>query len=173
MTARRDRPRARPAAAGLGVLVALGMVALGVVGVHELAVDRGWSRGSAWLPSLLDSLDGTTAGTATSVVGAVVAVLGLLVVLLALRPGRVTHVPTTGRHEVWLSRGAVAALAAATTDRQEGVVTATAEPARRRVRLTVVARSGRDAVEQRVREALAAASPTGERVDVTVREVAS
>ena len=108
--ARQVRPRARPAAAGLGVLVAVGLVAVAVVGVHELAVDRGWASGSSWVSSLLDGLDGRTADTATAVLGSAVAVIGLLVLLLAIRPGRVTHVPTTGGHDLWLSRGAVGAL---------------------------------------------------------------
>lgn len=167
------RPRARPATAGLGILVAVGLVALAVLGVHELAVDRGWASGSSWVKSVLDALDGRTADTATAVLGAAVAVLGLLVLLVALRPGRATHVPTTGEPDVWLSRGAVAALAAATADRQVGVVEAGAEVSRRRITLRVVARTDRDGVETRVREALANDALTAQRVDLTVDLVGS
>lgn len=157
-------PRARPKAASLGVLVAVLLVALAVVAVRELAVDQGWATGSSWLQSLLDTLSGRTAGTAVLVVGIVLVAVGVLVLHVALRPGRVTHLATTDDGDVWLTRGALAALAHEVVDRQAGVVSVDAEPAgRRKVKVRVVARDDRAGVEQQVRDAL------GRRLDPLTR----
>jgi len=169
----RDVPRDRPAAAGLGVVGAIGMVALAVVGIHDLAVDRGWTRGSAWIPSVVDVTDSWSAGTASSAAGAVAVALGLLVVLVALRRGRVSHVAASGGRDLWLSRGASAELLRATADRQAGVVSARATATRRRVDVTVVARTPVADVEPRVRTALDASTVTDQRVVLTVTEAGS
>lgn len=168
-------PRARPAATWLGILVALLFVALAVVAVRELAVDQGWASGEPWLPAALEALQGRTADVATAVLGVALALLGLLVLALALKPGRATHLATSTEHDVWLSRGALAALAYAVADRQAGVVSVQAAPSRsRRVRVRVVARDDRSGVEQRVRAALGArVEPlTRQRLDIDVAEVA-
>lgn len=173
LTPTKDVPRDRPAAAGLGVVVAIGMVALAVVGIHDLAVDRGWARGSAWIPPVVDGFDAWSAGTAATVLGGVAVVLGLVVVLLSLRRGRVSHVAASGGRDLWLSRGASAALLQATADRQSGVVSARATATRRRIDVTVVARGPVADVESRVRSALDARTVTDQRVDLTVKEAGS
>lgn len=168
-------PRARPAATGLGVLVALLWVALAVVAIRELTVGQGWATGESWLPAALDALQGRTADVATAALGGLVALLGLVVLCLALKPGRATHLATTDDHDVWLSRGALAALAHGVVDRQAGVVSVDARSTRRRrVTVRVVARDDRAGVEQRVRTALAArVEPlTRQRFAVDVEEVA-
>ncbi|MCY7402928.1 MAG: DUF6286 domain-containing protein [Nocardioides sp.] len=153
-------PRTRPAAAGLAALVDVLWIALAVVAVRELAVTQGWATGEAWLPDVLERLDGRTADVLTAVVGGVLVVLVVLVVLgqlalyVALKPGRTTHLATTTDADLWLTRGALAALAHAVVDRQPGVVSVHAEPTRRRVTLHVVAREDRAGLEQRVRAAL-------------------
>lgn len=167
-------PRARPAAAGLAALVAVLWIALAVVAVRELAVDQGWATGSPWLPAVLDALDGRTADVLAAVVGGVLVLLGLITLYLALKPGRVTHLSTTTEADLWLTRGALAALAHAVVDRQPGVVSVHAETTRRRVRVHVVARDDRGGLEQRVRAALGErlGPLTRQRVDVDVTEVA-
>ena len=62
-----------------------------------------------------------------------------LLVAAALAPARATHRRVAGSEDLWLSPGAVAALAGATADRAAGVVSAeVTRSTRRRVTLEVV-----------------------------------
>lgn len=167
-------PRARPVAVPLAVLLALLLVAAAVVGVRELLTTRGWASGRPWLPDLVDSLDGLTAGTAVVAVSGGVLALGVLLVVAALAPARATHVRVDGPDDLWLSPGAVAALAGASADRASGVVSAEVTRAtRRRVSVEVVSQRGAAEVTDSVRAALEAslAGSTGTRFAVSATEL--
>ncbi len=135
---------------------------------------RGWASGRPWLPDLVSDLDGQTAGTAVVAVSVGALVVGLLLVVAALAPARATHVPVEGPDDLWLSPGAVAALAGATADRAGGVVSAeVTQSSRRRVSLEVVTQQGAAEVTDAVRAALDAslAGSTGTRFAVSTTEL--
>lgn len=178
----RTPPRARPAAVVVAVLLALALIAVAVVAVRDLALAQGWATGTPWIRSVLNGLDGLGPSTGLAVVGALVGIVGLLLMWLGLRPGRRTHLRGPGDADLWLSRGAVAALAQSTADRVAGVVSADASrTSRRRIIVDVVAsanpdadtRSDPQAVTERVRTALEAdiAPLTGASIKVRTTEV--
>ncbi|GAA5142921.1 hypothetical protein GCM10023340_07210 [Nocardioides marinquilinus] len=134
-TARRRPPRRAYRGVVVAVLVALALVGLAVVGVHDLLVDRGLTDGSSWSRDVLDAVDGTTPSTAIVVAAVVVAVLGVVLLLVGLAPSRRTHVPVTGddgRGDVWISPRALATLATSVADHVPGVVGAEVVRAGRR-----------------------------------------
>jgi Family of unknown function (DUF6286) len=129
-------PRARPAAAIVAALIAVGLIALGAVGIHDLLADQGAIESRSWTRGLLDGLDGLTANPAV-VLGAVLAVLvGLWLLWISLRPGRRTHLraPTTDA-DLWVSRGALAALARERAERIAAVTSADARARRSGIQL--------------------------------------
>lgn len=169
-------PRARPVAQPLALLLALGLVALAVVGVHDLAAARGWSAGRPWIPDVVGDLDGLTATTAVVTASVAAVVVGALLLLVALAPARRTHLRVRGDVDLWVSPAAVGALARATADRAPGVVSADVTRAtRRRVVVEVVTqRAGEaDAVADGVRSALAGslADLTGTKIAVRTTEL--
>ncbi|WP_137292876.1 DUF6286 domain-containing protein [Nocardioides dongxiaopingii] len=157
MSAPTDRtpPRARPVAALAAPVLALALVAVAVVAVRDLLVDRGRVGGTPWSRDLVDAADGLTASTALTVAGLAAAVVGLLLVVAALLPGRRTHLRGSAAADLWVSPGALAALAQTVADRSPGVVSAaTTRVGRRRVTVEVVAREGEPGVRDAVRAAL-------------------
>lgn len=128
-----------------GVLALL-LAALGAVAVRDLAVDQGWAQGSSWTSAAVDAVDGLEASVALAVAGALVALVGLALLVVALRPGRVRHVPLDGAADAWITPRAVAALARSVADRSAGVVEAsTASTSRSRVSIRVTTAGQPDA----------------------------
>ena len=150
-------PRGRPAASGVALVLGVALVGIAVVAVHDLAVDRGWATGSSWTGSLVDRLDGLTAGAGVVAVGVVLTLVGLLVLVAAVKPAPRTHQATPGEADLWVTPGAVRALAVGAAEDTAGVESARARL--RRGRLSVTAQSddpGADRlVEAAVRESLA------------------
>lgn len=171
MSARVAPPRGRPAASGVSLVLGAALIGVGVVAVHDLAVDRGWSGGPSWTGSLLDDVDGLTAGTGVVVTGVAAVVIGLLLLVAALKPAPRTHETTPGQADVWVTRRAVRAVAVGAAEDTAGVETARAR--HRRGRVVVTVQSDRpDAatlVEASVSEALAGL--TTHAVSVTTKEV--
>ena len=125
-------PRARPAAAGVSLVIAMLLLALAVVGVHELLVDQHWSSGSSWLGSLSRSLDGLAPGTGITALAVLVALVGLWLLVVAIAPARRTHQRTpVDDGDVWISRRAVSRLAVQAAERTPGVDSARATLSRR------------------------------------------
>ena len=110
-------PRALPAAAWLGPLAALVLVALGVV-LGQEALSRWDVVGTSWLGVALKDIDGMRAGTWTVPAGVVLVLLGLLLLVGTFKPRRRTHVRVDGDADLWMSPTALAALA---RDAAEGV----------------------------------------------------
>ncbi len=181
-SAPRTPPRARPAAVVVAPVLALVLIAVAVVAVRDLALTQGWAAGTPWAPSLLDGLDGLSPSAGLAAAGTLVALTGLVLVWLGLKPGRRTHLRGAGEADLWLSTGAVAALAQSTADRVAGVVSADASrTSRRRVTVDVVTtanpaadtHSDSQAVTERVRTALDAdvAPLTGASIKVRTTEM--
>ncbi len=174
-------PRRRPAATLPAMLLAVGLVAIAVVGVHDLLADRGAVAGRPWLQSLADDLDGLTPNGWTTALGVLVALIGLVLLWTALRPARRTHQATPmDDGDVWISKRAVGRLAEQAAERTAGIESARVEVGRRtiRVRATTGAASMapdrvRERVQDNVRSALDGFSPlpvkvrTKEAKDVT------
>lgn len=148
-------PTARRSVGAVAVVLALGLVALGVVGVRELLVARGWAAGSSWTLEALRGLDGLTATSGVTVAAGGAVLLGLVLVVIAVLPARATHRSADG--VLWFSAGALSALAAAVADRTPGVLAVDARRSgRRRIVLEVVsgARQDPEAVALAVRQAV-------------------
>lgn len=173
-SAPRTPPRARPAAVSTAAVLAVLLIALGAVSVRDLAASQGWSSGSPWSTELLDAVEGLTASVPVVVVAVVLVLLGLVVFLRALRPGRRTHLATHGDADLWVSAGAVAALAGASADRAPGVISAEATRVRSRsITVDVVTHQDPATVEAAARAAIDT-SPgdlTAARIDIRMKEV--
>lgn len=153
-TAPRAQPRRAPVAVPTATVLALVLIAVAVVAVRDLALSQGWAAGTPLVPDLVEGLDGVRASVGLAIGGGVVALVGLLLVWLGLRPGRRTHLRVAGDADLWLSPGAVAAIAQETADRLPGVVSAESSlRSRRRVVVDIVAQDAA-AVSEHVRAVL-------------------
>jgi hypothetical protein len=134
----RTPPKARPAAAFVAVLLALGLMALGAVGIHDLLADQGVIAAGNWARAVLVSVDGLTATPAVAAAAAVAVIAGLWLLLVALKPGRHTHLRApTDDADLWISPSALAALAVERAERVSAVTLADAHAGRRRIRLDI------------------------------------
>jgi hypothetical protein len=130
-------PVAAPAAATVGVLLALLLLGAGVVGVRDGAVGAGWLHGAYWTRSVAQHIDGLTAQVWMIPVGVVLALVGLWWVLAALKPRRRTALALQARSAVWIRHRDLAHLLAATAEQVPGVTHTSASANPRRVSVTV------------------------------------
>lgn len=151
----RTPPKARPTAALVAIIIALLLIALAVVAIRDLAAAQGWVNGSPWSTSVLKPLDGLTPSTGLVIVAVLVVLLGLWIVWLSLKPAKRTHVRANVDEDVWFTRAAIATLAQTTADRTPGVISADATGRGRAVTIDIVTSQNPQAVEARVRDALA------------------
>lgn len=166
-------PRSAPAALVPGIVVALLLVAAGVVGIRDLAVSQGWADGQPWVATLLERLDGLTPGIGVLLLGILAALLGLGLLVLALTPGRPTHVRATRGGDLWLTPAAVASLAAGAADRAAGVVSARATRASRRSAAVHVVTRGTDGTDARTAAQQAVGDLTPMKISVQHKELSS
>lgn len=144
----RVQPRRAPVAVPTAIVLALVLIAIAVVVVRDLAFSQGWAPGTPLVPDLVEGLDGVRASVGLAIGGGVVALIGLLLAWLGLRPGRRTHLRVAGDADLWLSPGAVAAIAQETADRLPGVVSAESSlRSRRRVVVDIVAQDAATVAE--------------------------
>jgi len=166
-------PVAAPAAATVGVLLALLLLGAGVVGVRDGAVGAGWLHGAYWTRSAAQHIDGLTPQVWMIPVGVVLALVGVWWVLAALKPRRRTALALQARSAVWIRPRDLAHLLAATAERVPGVTHTSASAKRRRVSVTVDTTSTDTiAVRAEVTDAVTdrlAALASAPRVKVTAR----
>ena len=136
----------------VGVVLALLVVALGVVGLHDALVAADAVDGSSWSAAAVSAVDGTRRGLWLVPAGVLAVLVGLWLLLTALRPRPRTAIALRADTGVVLRPRDVAALARSTAGDVDGVTSATASAQRRRVSVAVVATS-----DDGVREAVAAA----------------
>ncbi|KQT91527.1 hypothetical protein ASG49_10920 [Marmoricola sp. Leaf446] len=157
-------------------LVALGLIALGAVGVQALLSSTGAISQAPWTTSAVDAVDGTASDTPVVLVVAVVAILlGLLVLPIAFkrRPRKAIELDaTTG---VRLRTGDLSRVAKAAVEGTDGVTDVDVRASRRKLRVvaTSVAAKDRDAairsdIESRLQPTLRALQH-GPRLSVSVR----
>lgn len=154
---------------GLGLLWAMLLIAVGVVGMQAALVAAGLLDGTSWLTWTIQRFDGLTPSAWMVPAGIVLVLLGLWLVLMALRPRPATAMTLAASTGVFLKPADVARLAVAAADQIDGVQDAKASARRGKVSLRIVG-TGSSAiageVEQAVIERLAAFDPP---VRVSVR----
>ncbi|MFK5584577.1 MULTISPECIES: DUF6286 domain-containing protein [unclassified Serinicoccus] len=168
-------PRRRPAAIWPALLLALGLVVLGVLSVRELLVIQGWVGGSPWLTPALTASATVTADPRALAIAVVALLLGLVLLLVALRPASRTHRRAPGDADVWTSPAALTHLAREAAERTRGVsAVERVQTTRSKVRLQVRTPStgNRDGLAEEVTRTVTdrldgLAQP---RVDITVKE---
>ena len=94
---RHPPPVAAPAAATVGVLLALLLPGAGVVGVRDGAVGAGWLHGAYWTRSAAQHIGGLTPQVWMILVGVVLALVGVWWVLAALKTRRRTALALQAR----------------------------------------------------------------------------
>jgi|GEM_PF-481384 len=150
----------------LGVVLAIVLVALGVLLVREALVAADVVTGEPWLAPAVDAADGIAPSVAVSAAGVVVALLGVWLVTVAFGRRVRTRLPvrsasddgsaggSTGRPTgVTIGLGDVARLAASAAEDVNDVLTARASATRRTVTVTVTVLEGDD-VDAAVRAAV-------------------
>ncbi|WP_298889634.1 DUF6286 domain-containing protein [uncultured Serinicoccus sp.] len=131
-------PRRRPVAIWPALLLAAGLVTLGVLSVRELLVMQGWLEGSPWLTPVLTGSLTLAPDTRTLALGVAAVLLGLVLLVIGLRPGARTHRRAPGEVDVWASQDALTHLAREAAERTHGVsAVERAASSRSGVRLTV------------------------------------
>ena len=166
-------PTSAPAASRWAVLLAVAVVAVGVVGVRDALVAAGALGGSSYTRDAAQHVDGLTAQVWMLPAGIAVALLGLWVLWGALRPRKRTQVQVQGTPGAWMRPTDVAKLAHDAADTVDGVVSATVKATRTKitVRTTTTAQDGtstRDAVTTAIGTRLQALQ-SSPRVKVTTR----
>lgn len=168
-----DAPAGAPPATATGVVIALVLVALGVVAVRDALVALGWVPGTSWLePAASWLADGVGKDVWVLVVAVLVALLGLWLVLRAFGRRPRTAVSLGDGTNAWLESRDVARVADIAASDVDGVVTVRSRAAKRSVKLRVTvvdtARDGaKGAVQEAVRDALEGLDPSP-RVSVKV-----
>jgi hypothetical protein len=132
-------PAAPPAAGFAGSLIALLVLALGVIAVRDSAVSAGWLDGRPWTLNTVEWLDGLTFQWWMIPVGILAILVGVWSVYCALRPRRRTALPLAARSSVWIGRTDVALVATRAAEKVPGVLGARSSATLRKVTVTVVA----------------------------------
>lgn len=164
-------PLALPAAAFTGPLIAVVVLAAGVVGIRDGILAAGWITGTSWTVTAAEWIDGLAfAGWMVPVAIAAI-IIGLLLLLAALRPRRKTAVELTAQTSVWIEPAAIAQIAADVARSVPGVLGARATASRRgvtiRAQVTGDDRSGiGDTIAEQVKIAL---EPVQKAPKITVR----
>lgn len=126
-------PPKAPAAAGyLGAICALGIIALGVIGIHDGIAAAGWISGPRWTHAAVTWVNGQHFHLWMIPVGVVAVVLGLACLYVAVKPRRHRAVPLSARTSVYLELSDAARVAAAAARSVPGVTKATARARRRK-----------------------------------------
>ena len=125
-------PRRPPGVGILGMLLALVLVALGVLLVHEGLALQGWVDTSPLLQHLLSREAVVEPGALTTLVAAVAALLGLWLLTTAFKRGRRRGVELGTTTSVWMSHGDRDRLVTGTAEDVDGVLGARASVSRRR-----------------------------------------
>ncbi|WP_187776135.1 Asp23/Gls24 family envelope stress response protein [Antrihabitans cavernicola] len=131
-------PRATPAAASVGVLASLLLIAGGVVAIREVLIGAGAIGGARWSPPVVDWIDGLQAQSWMVPAGVGAALLGVILVLLAIKPRRRTHRALL-LEGVFLRRNDLGDLLETAVGRVEGAVAGRATSSKRSAKITVTA----------------------------------
>jgi len=123
-----------------GVVLALGLLGLGVVALHDTTIATGLVAGPAWIDSAIASLDRAEPAPWMVPAGLLLVLLGLWALVVALRPRPSTGVALAARTGVYLRPQDVARIARAAIDDVDDVTAAKVKATRRTVSVSVSAR---------------------------------
>lgn len=123
---------------GLGLLWALLLMGLGVLGVQAALVYTGALTGTSWLTWALQRLDGLAPAAWMLPAGVAAALVGLWLLVGALRPRPRTAVALAAQTGVFLKPRDLSRLAVAAADDVDGVQDAKASATRSRVTVRII-----------------------------------
>ena len=138
----------------LAILLALLVIAAGVVLLRDVLVHAGTLRGEPLTDNVLRAIDGLEPQTWMVPAGAGIALLGLWWVLAALLPRRRSELALGGSGLVWIRPDDAARLASDTATHVPGVAEARSSANRRRITVSVVTTGAVDQVKQQVTQAV-------------------
>lgn len=131
------KPVAAPAAAPVAVVLALALLALGVLGLLDGLGGLGVLDGPRVVTDAATALDGTRARTWMLVAGIGAALLGLLLLAAALKWRRRTGIQLSSAVSLWTRPGDVARIASDAAAADPDVLQATSVASRKKVKVTV------------------------------------
>ena len=135
-------PWGTPGVGVLGMLLALVVVALGLVGIRDFVVLQGWTGGTAWLPQLADRFHRTFPDAGVVFWGVVALVLGIVLLGFAFgRRPRPAH-RLAGEVPMWLGSRDVARLATHAARGVDGVTDVSSSAGRRTLTVTITTTAG-------------------------------
>lgn len=143
----KNTPRTTPVAAATGLLVAIALIALAIVGIHDLFVTQGWAGGHAWSRGAIDGINHSTRADWVIPLAVIALLVGVLLLYVSLKPRRSTHrlVPDEDPSaDVWITPGALGRLAKAASEDVPGVLQAHSKVSRRRIRVSLHTTPGVD-----------------------------
>lgn len=141
-------------------LLALLLIAAGVVGVQEALVRTGVLSQSSWTRSAVTSLDGISVAAWMLPIFVVVALLGLLLLVVVIKPRPRKALTLKANTGVYLRTADLARVIDGLIEGTEGVTDVSTKVSRRKMRVRVMTLSGRDrnsAIETDIRSRLAPA----------------
>ncbi|MFV9427708.1 DUF6286 domain-containing protein [Rhodococcus aetherivorans] len=164
-------PVATPAAGFLGVVLAVILIALGIVALHDAVIAAGWLNGPLWIDAAIDWIDGLSFSSWMIPAGIAALLVGLWMVMCALKPRRKTAIEVAARSAVWIDPVDLARAASHVAERVPGVLSAHAVATRRKMIITAEVTEAsntsiRTAIETAVRDVLAVLAQTPK---ITVR----
>lgn len=140
----------------VGPVLAVLLLALGLLLLRDALVSAGALSGAAWLPAAAEALRGFAPATWLVPVGVALALVALWLIVTALRPRSRKTLPLTSSSGTYLHTRDVARLASGAARDVDGVLDATTSASRSTVKVSVTTTSGdlKGAVTSAVTEAL-------------------
>ena len=135
------------AVAALGLVLAIGLLCLGAVGIHDAFIASGVVKGSSWIATTAAGADGLTPAAWMVPAGVAVLAAGVWAMVTALRPRPRTAIAVAAQTGVYLRPRDVARLARTAAEDVDGVTSAGASASRRTVTVSVRATSAGQVAE--------------------------
>lgn len=151
--ARALHPRGSAGLSLLGVVLAILVIGLGVVAIHDAAVAAGWLDGPAWVAEAAAWVGALTRSLATALLSLLALAVGLWLLAASLRPRPRSAVPLRAQSLVYVTSGDAARLAVQAADRVDGVLDARVSGSPKALTVRVQT-TGSKEVDQRVQGAV-------------------
>lgn len=129
-------PVATPGVGYVGAVLALLLVAAGVVALRDTAVALGWLGGPPWIDTAIDWIDGLRFQTWMIPAGIAAVLAGLGMLLSALTPRRTRVIAVAARSAVWIDPTDLARVASHAASAVPGVLDARSTATRRKIVVT-------------------------------------
>lgn len=125
-------------------LIALVMVALGVVGIQEALVRSGAVSQKSWTSTVVSSVDGISAAAWMVPVFVVIAAVGVLLLLVVLRPRPRKALTLAANTGVYLRTGDLSRIVEGLLQGAEGVTDVTTKATLRKLRVSATTLAAKD-----------------------------